>query len=342
MPRPTVHDVANEAGVSLATVDRVLNGRPGVREQTVQRVQNAVSKLGYVRDTYAANLARQREYRFAVLLPQGPSQFVDTVKEALTEACAAQAAERISAQIFSIPRNDPHRVVRELRALQATPLDGVAIMTTETPQVRDAIMRLRSAGVPVVALVADLPSSERDYFVGIDSISAGRTAGFLLGRFLRNLSGQILVVTPSMLARDSVERRLGFDAVIARDFRDLQVLPSLETHADPDRTQAVIARAAETYSEIVGIYSMGAGNGPLLEALRSNGLMPGRAVILHELTPATRQALIDGEVDAVIGQNIGHLVRSTLRVLRAKCDNTPIYEAQERIRIDIITRENLP
>ncbi|MEX0924075.1 MAG: LacI family DNA-binding transcriptional regulator [Rhodovibrionaceae bacterium] len=342
MTRPTVHDVANEAGVSLATVDRVLNGRPGVRAQTVKRVQTAVSKLGYVRDTYAANLARQREYRFAVLLPQGPSQFVDTLKEALTEACAAHAADRISAQVFSIPLNDPHRVVRELRALQATPLDGVAIMTTETPQVRDAILRLKSAGVPVVALVADLPSSSRDYFVGTDSISAGRTAGFLLGRFLKGVSGEILVVTPSMLARDSIERRLGFDAVIARDFPGLRVLPSVETHADPDRTHAVIARAAETYREIAGIYSMGAGNGPLLEALRANRLTEGRALIVHELTPATRQALLNGDVDAVIGQNIGHLVRSTLRILRAKCDNTPIYEAQERIRIDIVTRENLP
>lgn len=342
MPRPTVRDVADEAGVSLATVDRVLNGRAGVRKKTVERVQKAVDKLGYVRDTYAANLARQREYRFAFLLPEGPSQFAETIREALAEASRAQAADRIAVQVYSIPLNDPHAVVRELRALQARPLDGVAIMSTETPEVRDAVRRLKAAGVPVVAVVSDLPSSERDHFVGIDSVSAGRTAAFLLGRFVKAAAGRILVVTPSMLSRDSLERRLGFDAVISADFPGLSVLPTIETHADATRTLAVVARAAATHDDIVGIYSMGAGNGPLLETLQTTGLSAGRAVIVHELTPVTRKALLDGAIDAVIAQNVGHLVRSALRVLRAKIDNAAVYEAQERIRIDIVTRENLP
>jgi len=47
MPRPTVNDIAEAAGVSLATVDRVLNARRGVREKTVSRVNAAIEKLGY-------------------------------------------------------------------------------------------------------------------------------------------------------------------------------------------------------------------------------------------------------------------------------------------------------
>ena len=50
MQKPTVHDIARRAGVSLATVDRVLNARPGVRAKTVARVQAAVASLGYVTD----------------------------------------------------------------------------------------------------------------------------------------------------------------------------------------------------------------------------------------------------------------------------------------------------
>jgi len=342
MPRPTVHDVADEAGVSLATVDRVLNERPGVREKTAERVHKAIVKLGYVRDTHAANLARQREYKFVFVLPEGPGQFVDTLKAALVEACAANAADRLSAQVVSVPLNDPHAVVRELRIVQSASPNGVAIMATETPEVRDAVLRLKASGVPVVALVADLPSSERDYFVGIDSISAGRTAGLLMGRFVRKTKGVILVATPSMLARDSVERRLGFDSVVQEMFPELRALPTIEMHGDAERTLAAVQYARAAHDDIVGVYSMGAGNGPLLDALRSSGLADGCTVIAHELTPVTRQALIDGEVDAVIAQHIGHLARSALRVLRAKTDNASVYEAQERIRIDIVTRENLP
>ena len=163
-----------------------------------------------------------------------------------------------------------------------------------------------------------------------------------MGRFACAKSGQVLVVTNSMHARDSVERRLGFDEVMAETFPHISVLPSLETHDDPDRTDRIIAEAFRSNSDLLGVYSMGPGNVALLNALRSTGRLQDLVVVAHELTPSTRIALQDGEIDAVINQNVGHLVRSALRVLRAKCDGSEIFEAQERIRIDIVLRENLP
>ncbi|MEQ9489437.1 MAG: LacI family DNA-binding transcriptional regulator [Alphaproteobacteria bacterium] len=342
MARPTVHDVANEAGVSLATVDRVLNGRAGVREQTACRVQDAIKKLGYVRDTYAANLARQRQYRFSFLLSDGGSQFIETLKDALKEAGKAQFAERTTVRVSTAPFDDPHHLVRELKSVQAEKPDGVAIMAAETPQVRDAIARLKADGIAVVALLSDLPSSERDYFVGVNSQSAGRTAALLMGRFIKHAAGKVLVITNSMLARDSVDRRLGFDAVMAAEFSHLHVLPSAETHSDPDRAHSVIERVTASHPDLAGVYSMGPGNRYLLEALENTGRLKDLVYIAHELTPLTRAALADNRIDAVIAQNVGHLARSALRVLRAKCDDLAIFEAQERIRIDIVTRENLP
>lgn len=342
MARPTVHDVASEAGVSLATVDRVLNGRAGVREKTAKRVHGAIEKLGFVRDTSAANLARQREYRFAVLLPDDGSQFSATLKDALEEASTAHAADRTSVKVTMVLPEDPHAIARALASVRAAQFDGVAIMAQETPQVRDAIAHLKEDGIAVAALLSDLPSSARDFYVGVNSESAGRTAALLMGRFINNLEGEILVVSNSLIARDSIDRRLGFDSVMLSEFPDLKVLPSVETHNDPKRAVAILGRIIKAHPGLAGIYSMGSGNRFLLEALRSIGRPPGLVYIGHELTPHTQDALLKNEIDAVIAQNIGHLARSALRVLRAKCDNVAIFEAQERIRIDIITRENLP
>lgn len=339
--KPTVHDIAKEAGVSLATVDRVLNARPGVREQTISKVREAVVRLGYVRDTSAANLARQREYRFVFVLPEGPSQFVGTLRAALREASSSQVADRLQVRIVTIPPHDPHAIVRTLRSLNPARLDGVAIMAPETPQVRDAVARLKEEGLAVVALVSDLPNSSRDHFVGINSIAAGRTAALLMGRFIHS-AGEVLVATNSMRSRDSLERRLGFDQVISEDFAQLEVLPTVESYDDPGRMEAIILDVVRSRPRLSGIYSMGAGNTRIVEALRRSGQAGRLVVIAHELTPATRQALVHGEVTAVITQNVGHLVRSTLRVLRTLCDRMPIFEAQERIRIEIVVRENLP
>ncbi|MEO1677819.1 MAG: LacI family DNA-binding transcriptional regulator [Pseudomonadota bacterium] len=342
MSKPTVHDIAREAGVSLATVDRVLNERPGVRDRTVERVRDAVRRLGYVRNTQAANLARQRRYAFAFVLPEGPNQFVETMRASLTETLEAHTTELLSVTVWPVPAHDPHAVVRTLVRLSASQVDGAAVMLPETPQVRDAIVRLKADGMAIVALASDLPNSPRDHFVGINSHSAGRAAASLMGRFIGARKGDVLVVTNSLQARDSLERRLGFDAVMAAEFSDLRALPSIESHNDPDRMETIVRAAASRNPSLVGVYSMGSGNAPLLRGLRRSGRSDELTVIAHELTSVTRQALVAREVDAVITQNVGHLVRSALRVLRARVDGIPIFEAQERIRTDIVIRENLP
>jgi LacI family transcriptional regulator len=341
LSRPTVHDIAKEAGVSLATVDRVLNARPGVRDKTIAKVQEAITRIGYVRDTYAANLARQRQYRLVFVLPEGPGQFAQSIKAVVQEAHASQLAERAVVRVVRVPVADPHAIVRALQSVGTEGLDGIALMVPETPQVRDAIARLKDAGVAVVTLVSDLPNSRRDFFIGINNVAAGRTAASLMGRFVHG-AGEVLVVTNSLRSRDSVERRLGFDEVMARDFPSVAVLPSVEAHDDPERMARIVGDVVARRERLSGLYSMGSGNATMLDALRCSPRAGRLAVIAHELTSTTRQALTAGELDAVIAQNVGHLVRSALRVLRNLCDGLPIYEPQERLRIEIVLRENLP
>ena len=84
--RPTVYDIAKNAGVSLATVDRVLNERPGVRAKTIARVQEAFQRIGYVRDVAAANLARQRDYELMFVLPEGTGALTKKLHDAIDEA----------------------------------------------------------------------------------------------------------------------------------------------------------------------------------------------------------------------------------------------------------------
>jgi LacI family transcriptional regulator len=341
MARPTVNDIARAAGVSLATVDRVLNARPGVREKTIARVNAAIEQIGYVRDVTAANLARQRSYKLVFVLPDAPEQFVSTLHDALSEVGKTSIADRTDIQINTFPNGNPHALVKSLRALNAGDTDGVAIFAPETPHVRDAIAKLKTDGVPVVALVSDLPNTERDHFVGIDNIAAGRTAGFLMGKFLGKTGGSVMVLVSSMQARDNVERRLGFDQVMAESFPEIDVLASLENHDDEGITERLVSEMLGRRPDIAGIYSVGHGSRALVDVLRGHERRESITLIAHELTKVTREALRDNLMDAVISQNVGHIVRSALRVLRAKSDGRDIVHSQERIRIEIVVRENL-
>lgn len=342
MTRPTVNDIAREAGVSLATVDRVLNARPGVRARTINAVNDAIARLGYVRDMAAANLARGRSYRMVVLLPDTDAQFVQTLAAALREAAASAMASRMEVVLRRYPPEDMHVLAAELAAVDPDAVAGVALMAPETPLVRDAVRGVRARGVPVVALGSDLPNTARDHFVGIDSHAAGRTAGVLMGKFCRGLRGSVLVLADSMLLRDSIERRRGFDEVMLAEFPALEVLPTLETHGLADVLRQVVEGRLAASPDVVGLYLLGSGHRALAALLAERGWLGRFVVIGHELTPQTRAGLLAGHLDAVIAQNPGHLARSALRVLRAKADRQPIDEGQEQLRIEVVIRENLP
>lgn len=339
---PTVNDIARVAQVSLATVDRVLNERPGVRKVTVEKVNRAIADLGYVRDTAAANLARGRVYRFLFILPAANNEFVDMIEQQVTDLTSGLKRDRTQVSCMRVPAFDPMALAEAINALDPARVDGVAIFGPETPSVRDSISRLRADGVSVLSLVSDIPSSERNAYVGVDNIAAGRTAAQLMGRFLGPVSGNILVVTGSMLARDHLERRLGFDEVMARDFPNLTVLASLEGRDDPDLIEHLLPQAIQGTPNIVGIYSSAAGNAGLIRHFNSHCNDPHPVIIAHELTALSRAALRRGLFDAVISQDSGHLVRSAVRIMRANSDNAPINLAQERIRIDVYLKENLP
>jgi LacI family transcriptional regulator len=341
MARPTVHDIAREAGVSLATVDRVLNARPRVREQSVKAVQTAVEKLGYVRDVSAANLAKRREYRFAFVIPDNKIQFTATIRDALTDVIRMPSPDRVMVETILAPTDDPNATARILLGLVDAQYHGVAIMCPETPQVRDAVTRLKQAGLAVVAIVSDLPSSARDHFVGVDNVAAGRTAGALMGRFLDMKFGKVLVISGSLTSRDSIERRFGFDSIMAEQFSTLDVLPTIESRNDSHRLIAIVRQVLTAHKDIIGIYALGSGNAAILDVLRATDTIRNATVIMHELTPVTRAALEAEEVDVVIMQDVGHIIRSAIRVLRAHLDKTEIVESQETIRIEIVMRENL-
>lgn len=340
--RPTVHDIADRAGVSLATVDRVLNGRPGVRAVTRAKVEAAIAELGYVRDVAAANLAKGRIYPLVFIIPEGENPFMRRLEAEVRRASLHSAAERTRLSVVTVPAFDAPALAAAIDEALASGAAGIAAVAVDAPEVIAAIGRAQAAGVPFVTLVSDLAISGRDHFVGVDNIAAGRTAGSLMGRFLGEREGPVAVLAGSMRVRDHRERLEGFLSAMGEMPFRRTVLPVLEGQDDPKLSQALIAGCLARTPELAGIYSLGAGNRGLVAALALHGHDTNICVIAHELTVHTRAALESGVIDAVLNQDAGHEVRSAVRVLRAKADGLPVNDAQERIRIDIFIRENLP
>src|SRR5881392_1529013 len=94
----TLRDIARSAGVSLATVDRVLHNRPGVRPDTARRVREAIERNAFQPHVAAAELARGRVRRFAFVMPFGANPFMQQILSHLGEMSAWLSARRLAVQ----------------------------------------------------------------------------------------------------------------------------------------------------------------------------------------------------------------------------------------------------
>ena len=341
MAKITIQDVAQKAGVSVATIDRVLNHRPGVKARTVEKVESAIRELNYQPDRIAARLARGREYRFWFVLPNTAGEFMNRISDEVEAAAKRMSGERVAIMVKRVDVFDGPLLAKVLDELEEG-IDGVAVVALDHPAVREAINTLVAKGVSVVTLVSDVPGSKRTHYAGIDNSSAGRTAAGLMGRFLTGRKGKVGLFAGSLALRDHIERQFGFEQVMAHEFPDLMVLPVRESRDDMGRSEELSKQLLREHPDLLGIYNVGGGTAGITAALEVGGRAKHLVFIAHEVTEGSRRALIRGTIDVIINQDPGHEVRSAVRVLMARADNSPLIESQERIRIDIFMRDNLP
>lgn len=339
--RPTAKDLAEAAGVSLATVDRVLNDRPHVSAKAARKVNEAIEKLGFIRNPAAVNLARNRTYRFRFVLPLEGDLYLQELLSQVAEVRDTLRGDFTDIDVAQLPVDNPHILAKYLSSLKPDAIDGVAIMAPESPQVRDAMARLIERNIKVVQFLSGqerLPAAD---FVGINNFAAGATAGKIVGRFTGQSAAKIMVVAETMRAQDSIERRLGFDDIIHRQFPQLYPLPSLETYGDERRATQVMRRVLDYHSDIGAIYVMSSEARVAVSAIEAITDIRKMTIVAHERTPFTEEALLNDRIAAVIAQNPGHAVRSAARIMRARVEQREQLITQGKISVEILLKENL-
>jgi LacI family transcriptional regulator len=331
-------DIAREAGVSSATVDRVLNNREGVRERTRKAVLETARKLGYASEPGTAEEVPGMAVRLDFVLPAGTNTFIANLLQQIVSQ--GELHDNIEVHAHSIEGFNPDSLARQLDALIGT-TQGVGVIALDHPTVREAMRRLAASGAPIVTLVSDILHVPRLGYVGIDNRAAGRLAGYLLGRLLgRGEKRKIALFAGSLSYRGHEEREMGFRHVIAEDFHNLEIVELREIRDDRQRAFDETVSLLKRHPDLSGIYNIGAGNAGIGQALQEAGLAQSVIFVGHELTESTKRFLLDGTMDAVIDQNPRVEAREALSMLKntilgAKFDYHPP-------RLQVIFRENIP
>ncbi|HEX3984938.1 MAG TPA: LacI family DNA-binding transcriptional regulator [Acidisoma sp.] len=152
-----VKEIADQAGLSVATVDRVLHQRPGVRALTRVRVTEAIAAL--------EAQSRQRALtgrKFTIdLVMEAPQRFSHEVRAALESELPTLQPAVFRARFHLWDTTSPETVVAALQGLARRGSDGVILKAPDVPEIVAAVDRLVAQGIPVVTFATDLPLARR-------------------------------------------------------------------------------------------------------------------------------------------------------------------------------------
>lgn len=342
--RPTIQMVAELAGVSRGTVDRVLNDRPHVNEEVRQRVLKAMRELGYIspREVYRRQVdAFLRPLTLGVLLPNWEGQFRTEVTAGVRQACEELAESNVRVLIRRCETDLPQEAVEMLEAMREDGAEGYAVCAVNDPAIQNWIAARMAEGVPCVTFNSDLPESGRLCFVGQSIRQAGRVAAGLL---YKCVSGQgPILATAGNLKFDGHRQRLdGFrERLEELGFPAEQVIVR-ETYNDYETTLRVVSESLEEWPELRGVYMANLSVSGCCAAIQRAGKTGRVHVVCHDINETVRQLIRSGAVDFTIPQDLERQGYMPLLLLRDHLrKKKPLEPGQFQGRIDILCAENL-
>ena len=329
---PTVQEIAQASGVGTATVDRVLNGREGVREVTRQKVLSAVAELGG-----GASLATaQAKRRIAFVVESGVS-FNRALQEAVTDYCAAHPGLECPFTAVPTSQVDPIKFAQVLERT-AGDVDGLVVVAREDLTINRAMRAVAQRQVPMICLTTDLPNSGRAAYVGNDQVSAGSTAAFLMGEAVGQRPGKVLLVV-SAPYRVQEDRELGFRRVLRSEFSHLEVDDRVNSNDDSEYSFRQVMTYIADHGAPAGIYNVAAGNLGIGRALQESQLAGKTVFIGHELNTNSRALLENGLMTFAVGHDVDREVAQSIDYINALLDDRP-PPALTPTRVRIFTKYN--
>ncbi|MFJ4142872.1 LacI family DNA-binding transcriptional regulator [Pseudomonas sp. NPDC089734] len=342
--RPTIATVAERAGLSVATVDRVLNARAPVNPQTAEQVLQAAEAVGY----FAARLigqriqARRPHYRFGILLLGTAQAFYANLAEAINEAARAWPDANLSCHFEYITDRTPAVIAGQIEQL-AVKYDGLGVVSFAHTLINQTIEQIRAAGVPVVALLSDFHETPKGPYVGLNNHEVGRTMGWLLAHFGPAREGSIGVLMGGHRFVGHQARVDGLRSYLTQHAPQLRMLEPLVNMDNSDITEEATLDLLARHNDLRGLCVAGGGGDGIIKALAQLPERPEICSIVLESTPLSHQALEQGVISLVIDSQPFLIGTSLIRLL-VELQAAPVFDPQRHcvyVPLQIVTSENV-
>ncbi|MDI2091838.1 LacI family DNA-binding transcriptional regulator [Commensalibacter oyaizuii] len=298
MKKITLQQVAETAGVSISTVDRVINKRGSVSPKAEIKVLQAAQSLNLDRYLFRSYL---HVIRVAVVMHSLHNHFCRVLHEAFHDLNLTMADIRISCFLHYVNVGNLTETRTKLQKI-VHEYDALIVIAPNDPAL-SKIIYLISHKIPVITLATDIPDSGRLAYIGPNNYQLGRIAAELMGRFIGTQKGEILIILGMAEMDGHTEREAGFRSVIQQHFPNCSIVACLESDENQYQAGKMVANALHEFKNIRGIYNVSDGNSLIAKMLKTANLSKKVNIITHELTPAHHELLKQGIIDVIIDQN---------------------------------------
>lgn len=176
-----IKDVAELAGVSVGTVDRVIHNRPNVSKTAREKVEKALKEMDYHPNMYASALAYNKKYNFDFIIPKHESEaYWEEIEEGAMSACEHRRDFNINMKMMYYNRFDKNTFVQVTEQCLKDQPDGVIIVPTTLDVTREFTDILHDQDIPFILLDSYMPDLKPLSFYGQDSFFSGYFAGRML------------------------------------------------------------------------------------------------------------------------------------------------------------------
>jgi LacI family transcriptional regulator len=331
-----IKDIAFQAGLSTATVDRVVNQRGGVRRQTEGRVRAALNEMERQEDGLAAS---GRKLALDIVM-EAPDRFTSEVRTALESEAGAFFPVTFRSRFHFSEVSPNSELAQTLDRIRLRGSHGVVVKAPDAPVINTAVDRLEAAGIPVVALVTDLPRTRRTAYAGMDNRAAGAVAAYIIGKYLGDAPGDVFVSLSSSGFRGEGEREAGFRQAMKSHFPHIGIVEVSGGFGRDDATGSLALAALRAHAGVRAVYSIGGGNRAVLAAFKTLGRLCD-VYVAHDLDGENRALMAQGALTFVLHHDLKADIHSVFKVF---LEHHKIRPAGGRglSSIEVITPFNMP
>ena len=314
--RATIKMIAEKAGVSIGTVDRVLHDRPYVKAEVKERVLQVMEELEYRPNRMASALAMSgTARRLAFIQPGWVSDYIRGEMEAgVTRFREERRDYNVTVDVRTYPEGDTAECLALVDQAVDDGAQAVALCASDCPEVRAKLEELAKKNIYAATYNSDIAGAPRLCYVGEDARHAGRVAGEIAAKFLRPGEPYLLAYAGPAYAGHKGRADGFLERLVELGLRreDCRVV---FTHNDYAETYRAVRQALSEERSLRYIYMVTLSVPGCVDAIRASGREGRVRVLAHDNGPDIRRLLKEGAVDFTIGQDLAYQSYQALNLL---------------------------